>query len=306
MKDIRIATASMQSKLYQTQQNLEVMHRLIRQASVSGVKILCFPEMNITGYCNDESIWDVAETIPGPSSNQVLDFSQKYKITILAGLPEKNQSNLFISHLIASPFAPLGIYRKLYLGPPEKTVFSQGTTSPVFHDQELCVGIQLCYDAHFPELTTLMTHLGLEILFIPHASPNGTSEQKLSSWMRHLTARAYDNSVFVIACNASGKNCAGLTFPALSLAIDPSGNVMQKSMSQSELMIVDLKTDDLDHVRSHEMRYFFANRRTDIYNSLMGTPFSGNIDKTDSADASHIPLSVIKPVTRRAGVTSKA
>jgi N-carbamoylputrescine amidase len=261
MKDIRVATAMMQSEINKTNQNMTVMHDFICMAKKSGAQILCFPELNMTGYCNQSMIREVAEPVPGPSVNKLLAFARDYKMVILSGLAEINQEQLYITHLIAFPNGYLGIYRKLYLAPPEKKIFACGHTAPVFQMSDLSLGIQLCYDAHFPELTTLMNASGTEIIFIPHASPHGTSEQKFNSWMRHLPARAYDNSIFIVACNASGQNCAGLTFPALALALDPSGNLINKSYTQDELMVVDLKESAFDYVRKHEMRYFFANRR---------------------------------------------
>ncbi|MBF0452927.1 MAG: nitrilase [Candidatus Magnetomorum sp.] len=262
MKNIRVGTVTMQSVVNGTHQNIERMHQFIQQAHSSDVQILCFPEMNITGYCNRDAILDCAETVPGPSSDQLMEFANQYCMTILAGLPEKQSGMCYISHLVASPDAPLGIYRKFYLGPPEKKLFSPGHEIPIFNDQGVCFGIQLCYDAHFPELSTRMTASGADIIFMPHASPHGTPEQKFNSWMRHLPARAYDNSIFVLACNASGENCAGLTFPGVSMAVDPSGHLLKKILSDDpHLMIVDLKAADLEHVRSHEMRYFFPNRR---------------------------------------------
>ena len=261
MKDIRVATAMMHSEINKTTQNMAVMHDFICKARKSDVQILCFPELNMTGYCNRTTIRDVAEPIPGPCSNQLQLFAQKYNMIILAGLAEINRDELYITHLIAFPNGFLGTYCKLYLAPPEKKIFSSGNTAPIFQMHDLSLGIQLCYDAHFPELTTLMNASGAEIIFIPHASPHGTSEQKFRSWMRHLPARAYDNSIFIVACNASGQNCVGLTFPALGLALDPSGNLIKKSYTHDDLMIVDLKASDFDYVRKHEMRYFFENRR---------------------------------------------
>ena len=268
MKDIRIATATMHSVIHRTDQNLDTLHQFIKQAYKLDVKILCFPEMNLTGYCNKDDIVHLAQTIPNPLSNALMTFARTYNMTILAGLPEIFQGGIYITHLVASPERSLGIYRKLYLAPPEKKYFSQGKTVPVFQDHGLCLGIQLCYDVHFPELSTLMTRYGAEILFLPHASPHGTSEQKFISWMRHLPARAYDNSVFVVACNASGENCAGLKFPPLSLVIDPSGKLIKKSVAPAELMVVDLMAKDLDYVRMHHMRYFFPNQRQDILDCL--------------------------------------
>ena len=84
--------------------------------------------------------------------------------------------------------------------------------------------------------------------------------------MRHLPARAYDNSLFIIACNQTGKNKKGLSFPGIAVIIGPSGKVIAKDLSGKEgMLVVDLMAKDLDRVRSHRMRYFLPNRRPELY-----------------------------------------
>ena len=127
-------------------------------------------------------------------------------------------------------------------------------------------GIQLCYDAHFPELCAHMAVNGAEVIFVPHASPRGNPGEKYFSWMRHLPARAYDNSLFVIACNQTGDNERGLDLPGVALAFDPSGNLLAKSVGGKEgLLVVDLKAAVFDRVRSHKLGFFLPHRRPEIY-----------------------------------------
>ena len=84
--------------------------------------------------------------------------------------------------------------------------------------------------------------------------------------MRHLAARAFDNGLFVVACNQIGENDKGLHFPGISMIIGPSGNVIEKNLSNTEsLMITDLKSETLIRVREHRMRYFLPNRRPELY-----------------------------------------
>jgi predicted amidohydrolase len=90
--------------------------------------------------------------------------------------------------------------------------------------------------------------------------------EKHKSWMRHLTARAYDNSVFIVACNQTGANGKGLTFPGNSVVLSPAGNVIAKSLSSREnIMFTDLKADDLHHIRNNPMHFFLPNRRPELY-----------------------------------------
>jgi N-carbamoylputrescine amidase len=81
-----------------------------------------------------------------------------------------------------------------------------------------------------------------------------------------LTARAFDNSVFIVACNQNGDNLKGLQFPGVAVVIDPSGDVLKDNISGKEAMIVaDLKADVLAAIRGHRMRYFLPNRRLELY-----------------------------------------
>jgi N-carbamoylputrescine amidase len=173
---------------------------------------------------------------------------------------------LFAAHLVAMPDGTVGVYRKLHIAPPEQPLYAAGDRIPLFDACGIRFGIQLCYDAHFPELSTRMALEGADVIFMPHASPRGNSQEKLTSWMRHLTARAFDNGLFVVACNQTGDNGHGLQFPGLALALDPIGNIMNEYAGPTEtILIVDLMAAELEAVRSHRMRYFLPNRRPEIY-----------------------------------------
>jgi N-carbamoylputrescine amidase len=267
MKDIRVAAVISCSPVGKVQENLDHMAKWIKPAKENGAAIICFPEMNITGYSNSKTTANIAETVPGVISKELCHMAHESDILILAGMAEKDiNGNIFASHLVVKPEKTVDVYRKVHIAPPERELFSPGNTIPVFHFRSVTFGIQLCYDAHFPELSTRMAIDGVDIIFMPHASPRKTPNEKLQSWLRHLTARAYDNSVFVIACNQTGSNGKGLEFPGVGAAIDPSGDILNTYLSNDEgLMVVELKTDLLENVRKHKMKYFLPDRRPEIY-----------------------------------------
>jgi len=267
MKDIRIAVVISHSPVLESRQNLDEMARWIKAAGEKGAALICFPEMNITGYSVDRDIKDAAEPIPGPATRKLLDWAGSENIIVLAGIAEKDKKGrIFASHLVAMPDGWTGVYRKLHIAPPERAVFSPGGDIPLFEAQGVKFGIQLCYDAHFPQLSTHMAVRGADIIFLPHASPRGTPEEKYRSWMRHLPARAYDNGLFVVACNQVGENGKGLCFPGIALIIGPSGNIQKKDLSGKEGMIVaDLTANDIKAVRENKMRFFLPNRRPELY-----------------------------------------
>jgi len=267
MKDIRIAAVISNSPVNETRRNLDQMVRWIEEAKKKGASIICFPEMNITGYSTKEDIIYAAEPAPGPATKDLAKLAESENIVILAGMAEKDiKDRIFASHIVIKPYEAIGIYRKLYISPPERTIFTPGNKIPLFEAQEVKFGIQLCYDAHFPELSTYMAINSADIIFIPHASPRGTPDEKFRSWMRHLPARAYDNGLFVIACNQTGDNGNGVSFPGVAMIIGPSGEVLSKNLNGKEGMLVyDLKVDEINRVRNHRMRFFLPNRRPELY-----------------------------------------
>ncbi|MFC1858311.1 nitrilase family protein [Thermodesulfobacteriota bacterium] len=267
MKDIRVAAVVCRCPAGNTKANLDHMAEFVKEAKTQGVAVICFPEMNITGYGLHPDVKKIAEPVPGPATHILRKMAQKEQIVILAGLAEKDEKGcIFACHLVVLPNGHVQTYRKLHIAPPEQDLYTAGNEVPLFEANGVTFAIQLCYDAHFPELSTLMAIKGAEIIFMPHASPRGTSLEKRKSWLRHLPARAFDNGVFIIACNQTGENGEGLDFPGIAMVIGPSGEILKEDQSGREaLLIADLKTADLDRVRNHPMRYFLPNRRPDIY-----------------------------------------
>lgn len=267
MKDLRIAAVVCNAPVGEIQSNLEKMSAYVGEASQADVDIICFPEMNITGYSNHPDMYDLAQEIPGPVSKTLRDLAGAHRCSILAGMAAKERDgNLVAVHVAAMPDGQLDIYRKCHIAPPEKKIYSPGNKIPLFRHKQSTFGIQLCYDAHFPELTTVMALQGAEIIFMPHASPRGFSVHKQQSWLRHLTARAFDNSIFIVACNQTGVNGKGLTFPGNAVVLDPAGNIIGQSLHGRETMlVVDLKAAVLDKIRNNRMHFFLPHRRPELY-----------------------------------------
>lgn len=268
-QNLRIAAATTLSLTGAIQANLARTIHHTHKAKTAGATVVCFPELNITGYNprDPRRTASLAQSIPGPVTDQLSNLAADTGLIILAGMTEHNPAGLpYATHCILHPDGRIDRYRKLHLAPPEKQCFQAGDTIPVFHAPTATFGIQLCYDAHFPELATAMTARGATILFMPHASPHGDPITKNRSWQRHLPARAFDNSIFIVACNQTGDNNSGLTFPGNALILGPDGHPMaQKETGEEGILIADLKTETLQAVRNHPMRHFFPNRRPELY-----------------------------------------
>lgn len=264
---IRIAAVVCRCPVGAVGHNLARTRHWVQVAKQHGAELVCFPEMNLTGYSNRPEIAAHALSADGPEIETLVRLSAEHGIALLVGFAERaSDGRLYASHMAITPGGRKGRYRKLHLAPPETDCFQAGAHVPVFHWAGLRFGIQLCYDAHFPELSTCMTQARADAIFFPHASPRGQAAAKHQSWMRHLPARAFDNGLFVIACNQTGDNGSGLHFPGNAVVFSPSGEIIDTLLTgRSGILVADLDPERLEHVRNHRMRYFFPHRRAELY-----------------------------------------
>ncbi|MBW2591179.1 MAG: nitrilase, partial [Deltaproteobacteria bacterium] len=133
MKNIRIAVVISNSPVGKIRQNLDSLAGRVREAKKKNAAIICFPEMNITGYSTRKKIVDSAQFISGPVTGELSELAERENITILAGFAEKDEKDrIFAAHLVATPQGLSGVYRKLHIAPPEQKNFSPGRNIPLF------------------------------------------------------------------------------------------------------------------------------------------------------------------------------
>ncbi|HOO90230.1 MAG TPA: nitrilase-related carbon-nitrogen hydrolase [Syntrophales bacterium] len=287
MKDIKLAVVCMRSEFGRSDTNITRMETFIHKATSTGARMICFPELSITGYSVRNKLRQYAEPIPGPISDHLVKVAKDKGVVVLAGmLEESNGETPYISHVITGPSGIIGVHRKTHLSPQERNVCQPGKEVSSFTFDTITFGIQLCYESHFPELSTIQTLQGADIIFFPYASPNKKPDEKRKSWLRTLPARAFDNSVFVVACNQTGENGAGLSFPGVILVLDPSGETRCQYAGTGEKMIIEeFKKEDLETIRSSEMQNFTRYRRPELYGSLSSRI---SFPVTDCMDPVHV------------------
>jgi N-carbamoylputrescine amidase len=271
MRDLLVAAICMHSEPGEVEKNLDRMDSFVQEASGRSAHVVLFPELCISGYTlkEPEKIYDVAQS--RRILEKIVRMAHKTKLIIMAGMVEILQDRPpYISHVVACPDGLPGLYRKTHLSPPEKDKYGEGDSLNIFRERDLAFGLELCYESHFPEISTVLSVKGAEVLFIPHASPRGNPEEKMRSWLRHLPARAFDNGVFVVACNQVGKTKEGFSFPGVILAIDPRGRIMESYAGDEEKMVfVELKAETLHETRAHQMKYFIPRRRSQLYKDII-------------------------------------
>jgi predicted amidohydrolase len=270
VKDLRIAAVCMRSEPGDMLKNLESTESYVSEASEMGADLICFPELSITGYTLEVPIDLYKHHSQESIVRRIGDMARKKDLVVLAGIIEAgDQTGPYISQIVAGPDGLLGLYRKTHLPPPEKEIYRAGGEIPLFGCRGFTFGVQLCYESHFPEISRVMALKGAELILLPHASPRGNPEEKMESWLRHLPSRAFDNSLFVVACNQVGETSGGLSFPGVILGIDPSGRIIESyGGSQERMILIELKGRLLEEVRNHRMRHFLPHRRPELYEDI--------------------------------------
>lgn len=277
MKNLRIALVQMQAVIGDVEGNLRKLAFFTEKAAREKVEIICFPELCVQGYHRERAA-TLSEPVPGRSTDFVSRLARTLNITILFGLAEQSPgSRPYITHVLAFPDGRVEKYRKTHLGKSELPYFSPGDRLPVFATEKACLGVEICWDLHFPEVTTVLALKGAEVIFAPHASPSIVGNRR-DIWLKYLSARAYDNSLFVAATNLVGPCGEGQEFCGGALVLDPKGNVVAEDFGGREsILVADLDAALLNTIRRNEspsMRHSFylQFRRPELYGELLRLP----------------------------------
>lgn len=288
MQNIRLALVQMTAKTGLVKENLDKIEHYVMQAAREKADLICFPELCVPGY-HRELAGQYMEPVPGPGSRRLSRLARNSGVTVLAGLAEQSADERpYITHLVVHPDGRRQKYRKTHLGKSERPYFTAGNELPVFQTDKIAFGIEICWDLHFPEVTTVLSLRGAEIIFAPHASPVIVGDRR-AIWLKYLAARAYDNAVFVAACNLVGRASEKQDFCGGAMVLDPRGDVLAEDFSQREgLLLADLDATLINTIRRNRaksMRYhFYLNfRRPELYRELLREtpePFRNGEGKT--------------------------
>ncbi len=271
MEAIKVGLVQMVADFDQPEKNFSKIKNYIALAAEQNLDILCFPEMALPGYCKAVAPVNV-EKIPGRITKEIIGLAQRNKMIIVLGLAEENGNDKpYITQFIAFPEGTSACYRKTHLGQSEQRIYSAADDITVFKSPKVNFAIQLCWEAHFPELSTIQGLKGAELIFVPHASPVEIIKRK-TIWLKYLPARAYDNSLYIAACNLlkSDKDSKGGGL----LVLDPKGNIVAEYFDTGEkLLTVELNGNLVNYLRSPVQnsmggKYPLDMRRPELYEDL--------------------------------------
>lgn len=235
---------------------------LIVQAGEGKADVVCLGEMTQIVHVSPKQ----GLPIPGPATDALGELAKRYRMMIVASLPEKQGSLLFNTAVIIGRNGELiGRYRKTHL--PEAEVeegYTPGSDIPVFDTDIGRVGLQICYDHFFPEVSRALALQGAEIIFTPIWGDERSNRKAYEAVAR---ARAIDNSVYYVTCIYSRR----------SLIIDPSGTILADTVGEPGVVFADVDLDAAHYepwmvgAGAAEFRYLYPKeRRPSLYGPLSG------------------------------------
>jgi len=273
--------------------NVKRAVQFVRDAARQGAQVVCLPELFKTQYfCQreDAALFDLAEPIPGPSTEVLTKVAQEAKVAIVASIFEKRARGVYhnTAVMIDSDGKILGLYRKMHIPDDplyyEKFYFTPGDLGFKAFDTNFGrVGTLVCWDQWYPEGARLTALAGAEVIFYPTAIGWHPSEKdqfgkaQHDAWRTIQRSHAIANGVFVAVVNRVGHETgnirgnevkgAGLEFWGGSFLCDPFGVVIaEASHDKEEILIGEVDAQKMEEVRRNWP--FLRDRRIDSYGAI--------------------------------------
>jgi len=268
--------------------NMKKAVEWVKKAAKQGAEVVCLPELYRSQYfCQkeDASLFDLAETIPGPSTNAFQKVAKENKVSVIVPVFEKRANGLYhnTAVIIDSDGKILGTYRKIHIPDDpafyEKYYFTPGDLGfQAFKIKTGKIGTLICWDQWFPEGARLTALQGATTLFYPTAigwhpyEKEQYGKAQRDSWLTVQRSHAIANGVYVASANRVGfeksvETQAGLEFWGSSFICDPQGVMLaEASTDKEEILIAEVDLTHLEDVRRNWP--FLRDRRIDAYGEI--------------------------------------
>lgn len=268
--------------------NLAVIEERVAEAARQGAKLVLLQELHNGPYfCQHESVneFDLAEPIPGPSTERLGKLAKQHGVVLVSSLFEKRATGLY--HNTAVVFdadgSTAGKYRKMHIpddpGFYEKFYFTPGDLG--FEPIDTSVGrlgVLVCWDQWYPEAARLMALAGADLLLYPTAigwDPTDDDAEKTrqrDAWVLSHRGHAVANGLPVLSCNRVGHEpsplgASGIQFWGNSHILGPQGEFVAEAGADPTLLLAEVDMERSEHVR--RIWPFLRDRRIDAYGDLL-------------------------------------
>jgi predicted amidohydrolase len=237
MVKTKIACVQMDVAIGDVEANRRRIVERLRMAAESGAELVIFPECALTGYCFDslEEAAEFAETIDGRSSEAISEVCRETGAHAVVGFIEKDGPDFYNAAMLVGPDGVIGDYRKVHLPFLGVDRFLTPGDKPfrVFELPFGRVGINICYDASFPEAARALKLLGAELIILPTNWPTGA--WRTAEFI--INARACENHVNFAAVNRCGVE-RGWDFIGRSKVVDFNGDSLGEASREGEEMLI--------------------------------------------------------------------
>ena len=272
--------------------NIASARRGIADAATRGASVVCLPELFASAYfcqTEDPAHFDLAEPIPGPTSQAIAELAKQHQVFVVTPLFEKRAAGVYHNSLVV--YGPdgqsLGMYRKMHIPDDplfyEKYYFTPGDLGFLnIATPKASIGPLICWDQWYPEAARLTALQGAQILFYPTAIGWQAKEKaefgaaQLSAWQTIQRSHAIANGVFVVSVNRvghEGPKDGGLDFWGHSFVADPFGVVLAEAGEGEETLVVKLDLSRQEFIRRNWP--FLRDRRIDAYAPITSRMIDG-------------------------------
>ena len=295
MQDIRIAAVSMNGRLGEPEAVLNEIADWTAKAVAEGAEFILFPELVVHGHCTPNT-YELAEATPdGPSTQRLCQIAREHNVVLSAGLSEKENDLVFNTQIVAGPAGYIGKQRKIHLSRDEVLFYKGGRDMPVFDIGKCKIGIQICYDKLFPEITRVLCLRGAEVILMPHAArrlmwdetpeSQAAARSEIADYHGKIVpTRAMENSCFAVLTDQVGRAGYVDAYPKVhpnqphhpggAMISDPAGKIIAKTQDERiepEMIVVTLEASAINEERS-QPNFTLKTRRPELFGELVADP----------------------------------
>jgi predicted amidohydrolase len=264
--------AQIEPEIGEREHNLETCLARFDAAAAAGAQLLVLPECVIPGYMFDSAAeaMPFAEEIPGPSTEALAAACSRLGAHVVCGLLEREGDNLYNAAVLVGPDGLIGSYRKTHLPFLGVDRFAVPGDELSVYDTPLGrIGLEICYDLRFPEVTRTLALAGADIVAHPTAFPVAA---RIQTELITL-ARAAENRIYLLTANRCGKERRA-EFCGWSQIVDPFGvRLVEAGATEEALLVAEVDVErarDKDYVIPGEYElYLFGDRRPELYGALV-------------------------------------
>ena len=281
MEKIKIAAIQM-STVADKMENVRTVKAYLEKIKDENSDFVILPEMFCCPY-QTENFPIYAEKEGGPVWQQLSGYAKQYGIYLIGGsMPEKDaEGNVYnTSYIFDREGKQIGKHRKVHLIDidikggqtfKESDTLTAGDSDTVFDTEFGKIGVMLCFDIRFPELSRMMVNDGAKVIFVPAAFNMTTGP---AHWELSFRTRALDNQIYMVGCAPARDVSAGYISWGHSIVTDPWGRVIDMLDEKKGILLAELDMDYEEQVR--EELPLLKSRRKDIYQLSQNLFNSGN------------------------------